>query len=215
MSFYVVFPIYLVVANAKEADVRKLARPRSGLHRKRRGSNGRQVDRRKCLGLCMEPCFPCGHRSCMVMDDEEALAALNYRIYCYYLDGGIEIYNSVYHYPQDLSFPGELKPQCLVNPHNGSTNNDELRRLMLEHPDNKAEDLIRNGGRLLGELAPTRAFGDVRYKWSADRLHKLAACLGQGSVPGGSWAGFETLPSPYSSPPYLIAKPDVSKFVVS
>ncbi|KAM7534369.1 hypothetical protein Aperf_G00000112712 [Anoplocephala perfoliata] len=109
----------------------------------------------------------------------------------------------------------DLKPQCLVDPHNGSTNSNELHRLMLEHPDNKAEDLIRNGGRLLGELAPTRAFGDVRYKWPADRLHKLVGYLGsQAGVSSASLAGLETLPSPYSSPPYLIAKPEVSKFVL-
>ncbi|VDO10248.1 unnamed protein product [Rodentolepis nana] len=108
---------------------------------------------------------------------------------------------------------GELKPQRLVDPHNGSTNEDELRRLVIEHPDDKAEDLIRNGGRLLGELAPTRAFGDVRYKWPADRIHKLNERLIQEDTCSSDLLNaFDALPSPYISPPYLIVKPDVSKF---
>ncbi|KAH9278209.1 [Pyruvate dehydrogenase [acetyl-transferring]]-phosphatase 2, mitochondrial [Echinococcus granulosus] len=109
---------------------------------------------------------------------------------------------------------GELKPRRLTTPHNGSTNIDELRRLMLEHPDDKAEDLIRNGGRLLGELAPTRAFGDVRYKWTNERLRQMADYLGATAdsteMTAGSWAGLEALPTPYTSPPYLTAKPEVT-----
>eukprot|EP00108_Taenia_solium_P012201 TsM_000064600 transcript=TsM_000064600 gene=TsM_000064600 len=110
---------------------------------------------------------------------------------------------------------GELKPKRLTTPHNGSTNIDELRRLMLEHPDDKGEDLIRNGGRLLGELAPTRAFGDVRYKWTMERLQQMADYLGAAAdsaekMTAGPWAGLEASPTPYTSPPYLTAKPEVT-----
>ncbi|VDM32811.1 unnamed protein product [Hydatigera taeniaeformis] len=114
---------------------------------------------------------------------------------------------------------GELKPKRLTTPHNGSTNVDELRRLMLEHPDDKGEDLIRNGGRLLGELAPTRAFGDVRYKWTVERLQEMADYFGAAvdsaeKMTAGSWAGLEAFPSPYTSPPYLTAKPEVTTFML-
>ncbi|KAM3188445.1 hypothetical protein ACTXT7_000271 [Hymenolepis weldensis] len=110
---------------------------------------------------------------------------------------------------------GELQPRRLVDPHNGSTNGCELQRLIIEHPNDKPEDLIRNGGRLLGELAPTRAFGDVRYKWPADRLQKLTEHLSQGgNFNSDLVSAFEALPSPYISPPYLITKPEVSKFVL-
>lgn len=36
-----------------------------------------------------------------------------------------------------------------------------------EHPEDERDDVIRNG-RVLGGLEPTRAFGDARYKWSAE-----------------------------------------------
>lgn len=36
-----------------------------------------------------------------------------------------------------------------------------------EHPEDERNDVIRNG-RVLGGLEPTRAFGDARYKWTAE-----------------------------------------------
>jgi len=36
-----------------------------------------------------------------------------------------------------------------------------------EHPEDEKDEVIRNG-RVLGGLEPTRAFGDARYKWSAE-----------------------------------------------
>ena len=36
-----------------------------------------------------------------------------------------------------------------------------------EHPQDEAENVIR-GGRVLGGLEPTRAFGDARYKWTRE-----------------------------------------------
>lgn len=90
---------------------------------------------------------------------------------------------------------------------------------MLEHPDDKEEDLIRNGGRLLGELAPTRAFGDVRYKWTMERLQQMTDYFGADAdsaekMTASSWAGLEAFPTPYTSPPYLTAKPEVTTCMV-
>ena len=115
---------------------------------------------------------------------------------------------------------GELRPRRLGFPHNGSVNLNEMSRLSFEHPEDKADELIRNGGRLLGELAPTRAFGDVRYKWPSDRLRQMAEYFGSTGASGakmtsGTWAGLEALPTPYTSPPYLTAKPEVATCLVS
>uniref|UniRef100_A0A1I7XI49 PPM-type phosphatase domain-containing protein n=1 Tax=Heterorhabditis bacteriophora TaxID=37862 RepID=A0A1I7XI49_HETBA len=45
-------------------------------------------------------------------------------------------------------------------------NADEVHRIRSAHP--ASETHILRGGRLLGELYPLRAFGDVRYKWPMD-----------------------------------------------
>nr|VZI41513.1 unnamed protein product [Spirometra erinaceieuropaei] len=109
-----------------------------------------------------------------------------------------------------------LKSTPLTTAHAGATNPDEVARLLAQHPEDTRKQVLRNGGRLLGELAPSRAFGDVRYKWPAKRLVQLARYFGaeqatcsESIVPMGPWAGLPALPSPYSSPPYLTAKPDV------
>ncbi len=52
----------------------------------------------------------------------------------------------------------------LTRPHTVE-NVNEIRRIRTEHP---AEiNTVLKGGRLLGELYPLRAFGDIRYKWPA------------------------------------------------
>lgn len=53
--------------------------------------------------------------------------------------------------------------------------------------------------RLLGQLAPLRAIGDFRYKWSTDILQNLVA----------KHFGKNTIPPNYHTPPYLTARPDV------
>lgn len=109
-----------------------------------------------------------------------------------------------------------LKSTPLTRAHSAASNPDEVARLLAQHPEDTHKHVLRNGGRLLGELAPCRAFGDVRYKWPAKRLIQLARYFGaeqnttsESIVPLGPWAGLPALPSPYFSPPYLIAKPDV------
>lgn len=53
------------------------------------------------------------------------------------------------------------------------------------------------GGRLLGELLPLRAFGDVRFKWTEDIQKIVLEPLGV------------TLPTGLLTPPYLTASPEV------
>jgi len=79
------------------------------------------------------------------------------------------------------------------------SNQAEIQRLLSEHPG-EDETVIRNK-RLLGQLQPLRAFGDVQYKWN-QQLHDtiLHQIYGRQVVPRTS----------YTSPPYLTAKPVIS-----
>ena len=45
-----------------------------------------------------------------------------------------------------------------------SDNAAEVKRILGEHPKEEDRDIIR-GDRLLGILAPLRAFGDFKFKW--------------------------------------------------
>jgi len=60
--------------------------------------------------------------------------------------------------------------------------------------------VIRNG-RLLSQLAPLRAFGDYRYKWSLDIMQQKVLPM----------FGEQTLAPNYYTPPYLTARPDVQQ----
>ena len=57
--------------------------------------------------------------------------------------------------------------------------------------------MIRDG-RLLEMLLPFRAFGDVRFKWSAKELKEFAVPL----------YGHGVVPSHYLTPPYVTAMPE-------
>lgn len=81
------------------------------------------------------------------------------------------------------------KPHCVDNA-------DEVKRLRKLHPISETATILR-GGRLLGELYPLRAFGDVRYKWSKELQKAVLSPLGDG------------LPTGLLSPPYLTALPEV------
>ncbi|KAL3310367.1 hypothetical protein Ciccas_011068 [Cichlidogyrus casuarinus] len=111
---------------------------------------------------------------------------------------------------------GVLVGEMLTRPHQPAVNVEEAQRLAAEHPHEPIGSILRNGGRLLGELAPSRAFGDVRYKWPADRILELIRHMGveaptRGTVmTSGPWAGLQPLPEPYLSPPYLTARPEIS-----
>ncbi len=58
--------------------------------------------------------------------------------------------------------------------------------------------MIRDG-RLLEMLLPFRAFGDVRFKWSAKQLKELTVPI----------YGHGVIPSNYFTPPYVTAKPEI------
>lgn len=76
-------------------------------------------------------------------------------------------------------------------------NADEIKRLLEQHP-NEATTLIRDG-RLLEMLLPFRAFGDVRFKWSAKQLKDFTVPI----------YGHGVVPSNYYTPPYVTASPQV------
>ncbi|KER29517.1 hypothetical protein T265_03891 [Opisthorchis viverrini] len=124
----------------------------------------------------------------------------------------------------DMDSPNpELEAIACAPVHQGWCNEKELKRVEMEHPDNSLSELFREGGRLLGELAPSRAFGNVRYKWPANRLLELSSALNQSSAKRTSDIGrglqppkeMSILPNPYTSPPYLTAQPDVTSFEIT
>ncbi|KAF4517785.1 hypothetical protein B566_EDAN002990 [Ephemera danica] len=86
----------------------------------------------------------------------------------------------------------------LTTEHN-SDNVKELERILAEHPNNERDSVIKMD-RLLGQLAPLRAFGDFRFKWSKKQLSELL-------VP---YLGEHAIPPNYYTPPYLTAKPEVT-----
>lgn len=66
---------------------------------------------------------------------------------------------------------GQWIPKKLSFEHN-TENISEVRRILGEHPQSERDTVIRSE-RLLGQLAPLRALGDFRYKWSKSVLEKL------------------------------------------
>lgn len=98
---------------------------------------------------------------------------------------------------------GEWETKRLTNEHN-SDNLAEVRRITGEHPLSERDTIIR-GERLLGQLAPLRAFGDFRYKWPVDILQKYV-------VPH---YGEHVIPQHYLTPPYLTAEPEISYHSIS
>ena len=60
---------------------------------------------------------------------------------------------------------GSYSPYFMSAEHNAE-NPSEMKRLFSEHPKLEHANLVRDG-RLLEMLLPFRAFGDVRFKWTA------------------------------------------------
>lgn len=88
----------------------------------------------------------------------------------------------------------------LSNDHN-IRNPAEVKRVLSEHPSNESHSVIR-GDRLLGLLMPFRAFGDVRFKWPGNYLREyLQPYYKKG----------DAIPQFYLSPPYLTARPEITK----
>lgn len=98
---------------------------------------------------------------------------------------------------------GEWETKRLTNEHN-SDNLAEVRRITGDHPLSERDTVIR-GERLLGQLAPLRAFGDFRYKWPLDILKKYV-------VP---YYGDHVIPANYLTPPYLTAEPEISYHTIT
>ena len=72
----------------------------------------------------------------------------------------------------------------------------ETARLRAEHP---GEDMVTSNGRILGQLEPSRAFGDAVYKWSRETSKMLRTTF------------FGKSPSPHlKTPPYVTAEPVVT-----
>ncbi|XP_075158467.1 pyruvate dehydrogenase [acetyl-transferring]-phosphatase 1-like protein, mitochondrial [Haematobia irritans] len=92
---------------------------------------------------------------------------------------------------------GQWTSKKLNNEHN-TDNQQEVQRILSEHPKEESDTAIR-GDRLLGQLAPLRALGDFRYKWSKEEMAKyVVPVFGENFVPPN-----------YHTPPYLTARPDV------
>ena len=117
-----------------------------------------------------------------------------------------------------------------------SDNKTEMARLLAEHPG-EGGTVVRNE-RLLGQLIPLRAFGDVRFKWTMDgketpysRLSMVRHRFVAESVRRPSlspslplpshvdpdivsylnpYVGYNVVPHFYDSPPYLHALPEVA-----
>ncbi|XP_071957416.1 pyruvate dehydrogenase [acetyl-transferring]-phosphatase 1, mitochondrial-like [Antedon mediterranea] len=83
-------------------------------------------------------------------------------------------------------------------------NQNEVKRLKSAHPASEDISVLKNG-RLLGELMPLRAFGDVRFKWSETDQRTIISALNPGHV----------LPKYYKTPPYLIATPEIKTHTIT
>lgn len=96
-----------------------------------------------------------------------------------------------------LNDSGAWVAKKLTTEHN-SDNRSEVERILKEHPPNERDTVIKME-RLLGQLAPLRALGDFRYKWSRDILNHIVK----------PYFGENSLAPHYYTPPYLTARPDV------
>ncbi|MED6255833.1 hypothetical protein ATANTOWER_015634 [Ataeniobius toweri] len=98
----------------------------------------------------------------------------------------------------------------LTNDHNAQ-NPEELQRILGEHPASERRTVVRHD-RLLGLLLPFRAFGDVRFKWSAEMLNRLYDT--RPDILSAVSESVRTLPPHYLTPPYLSARPEVTRHII-
>ncbi len=85
----------------------------------------------------------------------------------------------------------------LTTDHN-TDNQAEIKRILDDHPGEQKRNIFR-GDRLLGMLAPLRAFGDFRFKWDTATIQDTI----------GGLLGNIAVPEHYKTPPYLTVEPDV------
>lgn len=93
------------------------------------------------------------------------------------------------------NFNGTWTAQPLSEDQTGGTPS-EMARLRAEHP---GEPNVVSHGRILGNLEPSRAFGDAHYKWSREIQDMVKR----------SWFG-RTPVSLLKTPPYVTAEPVVT-----
>ncbi|KAJ2041802.1 hypothetical protein H4S03_000091 [Coemansia sp. S3946] len=87
-----------------------------------------------------------------------------------------------------------------------ASNPDEHARVLSEHP---GEDTAIRGGRVLGSLMPTRAFGGMKYKWPLDAQQEIFPFLYD--------FGYRRAHTPEHclTPPYVTAEPVVTRHKLS
>ena len=88
----------------------------------------------------------------------------------------------------------------LSNDHN-ARNQREVQRVLREHPASESHSIIRSD-RLLGLLMPFRAFGDIRFKWPMSYLREYLQLY---------YKRGDAIPQFYLTPPYLTARPEITK----
>ncbi|XP_070702396.1 pyruvate dehydrogenase [acetyl-transferring]-phosphatase 1, mitochondrial-like isoform X2 [Pempheris klunzingeri] len=98
----------------------------------------------------------------------------------------------------------------LTNDHNAQ-NPDELQRILREHPPSEQRTVVRHN-RLLSLLLPFRAFGDVRFKWSAEMLSQIYET--RPDILSAVSEAARAPPPHYLTPPYLSAHPEVVKHCI-
>lgn len=90
---------------------------------------------------------------------------------------------------------GKWTAKALSEDQTGGTPS-EIKRLREEHP---GEPYVTKNGRILGQLEPSRAFGDAFYKWSRDVQDTIKAKF------------FGRTPHPMlKTPPYVTAEPIIT-----
>jgi len=102
-----------------------------------------------------------------------------------------------------------------LNSEHNAENKAEVERIVREHPGENQRDIIK-GDRLMGILAPLRAFGDFKFKWPADVINAtLGAVLNRGGAGGVASKRPPAVPPNYKTPPYLTCVPDVTSHRLS
>ena len=98
-------------------------------------------------------------------------------------------------------FDGEnWTAKALTTDHSTATES-EVARVKRQHPS-EDRTVIKNQ-RLLSQLIPLRAFGDMRYKWSMNDLKTVVGIL---DTPYAR----NIIPPNYYTPPYLICDPEIT-----
>ena len=95
---------------------------------------------------------------------------------------------------------------CIEGPHEHlfcyTGNPGEVQRVLNDHPVEEASTCLKYE-RLLGRLAPLRAFGDARFKWNKMKQEKVLHERGLKALSDAK---------EFHTPPYLTAEPEVTSY---